>query len=169
VNLTEEGELAGGGEPLKPYHELLIAEAQDRGLSLPEHHRFEIPDTYIIDDAGYDQILEYIRQELDSGKIVYVHCWGGKGRTSTVVGCLLIDDGLDYAATIARIAELRAGTGKAIDPVPRHRGAAARSCASLGDKGSGDDFTRWFERITGFRDDPVTTLSAGHTIRLVRR
>ena len=47
VNLTEAGELAGGGRPLKPYHELLIAEAQDRGLSLPEHHHFEIPDTYI--------------------------------------------------------------------------------------------------------------------------
>ena len=88
VNLTESGELAGGGRPLKPYHELLIAEAQDRGLSLPEHHRFEIPDTYIIDDAGYDSILEHIGRELDSGKVVYVHCWGGKGRTGTVVRIL---------------------------------------------------------------------------------
>ena len=41
-----------------------------------------------------------------------------KGRTSTVVGCLLIDDGLDYEAAIARIAELRAGTRKAIDACP---------------------------------------------------
>ena len=91
VNLTEAGELAGGGRPLKPYHELLIAEAQARGLRLPEHHRFEIPDTYIIDDAGYDSILEHIGRELDSGKVVYVHCWGGKGRTGTVVGAWLIE------------------------------------------------------------------------------
>jgi hypothetical protein len=41
-----------------------------------------------------------------------------QGRTSTVVGCLLIDAGLDYEATIARIAELRAGTRKAIDACP---------------------------------------------------
>ena len=119
VNLTEEGELAGGGQPLKPYHELLIAEAQDRGLSLPEHHRFEIPDTYIIDDAGYDSILEHIRQELDSGKVVYVHCWGGKGRTGTVIGSWLIEqEGLDYAGTLQRLRELRRGTRKAHHPVP---------------------------------------------------
>ena len=55
-------ELAGAGQPLMPYHELLIAEAQDSGLRLPEHHRFDIPDTHIIDDAGYDSILEHIRQ-----------------------------------------------------------------------------------------------------------
>lgn len=27
--------------------------------------------------------------------VVYVHCWGGKGRTCTVIGCRLIDGGLD--------------------------------------------------------------------------
>jgi hypothetical protein len=43
-----------------------------------------------------------------------VHCRGGKGRTSTVVGCL-IDGGPDYESAISRIAELRAGTCKAVD------------------------------------------------------
>lgn len=43
---------------------------------------------------------------------------GGKGRTCTVVGCLLIDDGLDYESAIARIAELRAGTRKALEVCP---------------------------------------------------
>ena len=119
VNLTEEGELAGGRQLLKPYHGLLIAEAQDRGLSLPEHHRFEIPDTYITDDAGYDQILEHIRQEFDSGKIVYVHRWGGKGHTRTVSGSWLIEhEGLDCAGTLRRLRELRRGTRKADHPVP---------------------------------------------------
>jgi hypothetical protein len=35
-----------------------------------------------------------------------------------VVGCLLIDGGLDYEAAIARIAQLRAGTRKAIHACP---------------------------------------------------
>jgi protein-tyrosine phosphatase len=72
----------------------------------------------VLDDEGYDEIVDRIRGEIDSGRVVYVHCWGGKGRTSTVVGCLLIDDGLDYDAAIARVAELRAGTRKAIDACP---------------------------------------------------
>jgi protein-tyrosine phosphatase len=50
--------------------------------------------------------------------VVYLHCWGGKGRTCTVVGCLLIDGGLDYEAAIVRIAQLRAGTRKAIHACP---------------------------------------------------
>ena len=72
----------------------------------------------VIDHDGYDRILARIRDEMNAGRIVYVHCWGGKGRTSTVVGCLLIDDGLDYESAIVRIAELRAGTRKAIDACP---------------------------------------------------
>ena len=72
----------------------------------------------VIDHDGYDEILARIRDEISAGRVVYVHCWGGKGRTSTVVGCLLIDDGLDYEAALARIAELRAGTRKADEACP---------------------------------------------------
>jgi protein-tyrosine phosphatase len=77
-----------------------------------------IPDVDIIDQAGYDRIRACIRSEIDSGRVVYLHCWGGKGRTSTVVGCLLIDGGLDYDSAVARIAELRAGSRKAVDTCP---------------------------------------------------
>jgi hypothetical protein len=118
VNLTKADELAGGGHPLKPYDKLLIAEAEDRGLEVT-HTRFEIPDTYIIDDAGYDEILTHIRNELDSGKVVLAHCWGGKGRTGTVVGAWLIEnEGLDYYGAIHRMRDLRRGTKKAHHPVP---------------------------------------------------
>jgi protein-tyrosine phosphatase len=72
----------------------------------------------VLAGEGYDEIVDRIRGEIDSGRTVYVHCWGGKGRTTTVVGCLLIDGGLDYDAAIARLAELRAGTRKASDICP---------------------------------------------------
>ena len=72
----------------------------------------------VIDQDGYDRIIACIHSEIDAGRTVYVHCWGGKGRTCTVVWYLLIDGGLDYDGAIKRIAELRAGTRKAVDPCP---------------------------------------------------
>ena len=41
-----------------------------------------------------------------------VHCWGGIGRTGTVIGCVLADQGMEYDAVIARLASLRRGTRK---------------------------------------------------------
>jgi len=81
--------------------------------------RFAIPDTSVIDDAGYDRILAHIRAELDAGHRVFVHCWGGKGRTGTVVGAWLIaQDGVGHPEVLDRMQELRIGTRKAGQPVP---------------------------------------------------
>ena len=38
-------------------------------------------------------ILDAIDDALDESKTVYVHCWGGVGRTGTVVGCWLVRHG----------------------------------------------------------------------------
>jgi hypothetical protein len=109
VNLTQAGEKTWGGAPLVPYH---------RGLPA-RHRRFPIPDNGVISDAGYDEILEYIRDEIAAGRVVYVHCWGGKGRTGTVVGAWLIEqEGLGYPEVLDRLQELRAGTRKAHHRVP---------------------------------------------------
>jgi hypothetical protein len=102
---------------LAAYGAALESAAEEAGRQI-HHFAHPIPDMGVIDHEAYDRILTRIRSEMDSGRIVYVHCWGGKGRTSTVVGCLLIDEGLDYNGAIARIAELRAGTRKAIDACP---------------------------------------------------
>jgi protein-tyrosine phosphatase len=102
---------------LEPYQEALHKACERAGSDI-RHFANPIPDMDVIDQAGYDRILSCIRGEIDCGRVVYLHCWGGKGRTSTVVGCLLIDGGLDYDAAIARIAELRAGTRKADEVCP---------------------------------------------------
>ncbi len=110
-------DLTTDDDPLAPYEELLRATAEKAGRTV---RRFShpIPDMGVIDQEGYERILARIRTEMDAGRLVYVHCWGGKGRTSTVIGCLLADDGLDYESTIARIAELRAGTCKGDESCP---------------------------------------------------
>ena len=103
---------------MESYVETLCEEADRAGAREPHYQRFPIPDTDVISHEGYDEILDYIQSELDAGRIVYVHCWGGKGRTSTVIGCRLIDGGLDYDGAMARIRELRAGTKKSHHRVP---------------------------------------------------
>lgn len=55
------------------------------------------------------RILDDIDEARASGGIAYVHCWGGVGRTGTVIGCWLMRHGLDDGDPIARIAELRTG------------------------------------------------------------
>jgi protein-tyrosine phosphatase len=105
---------------LDPYQEPLPAAAKEAERRI-RHFAHPIPDMGVIDPEGYDAIIARILREMGSGRVVYVHCWGGKARTSTVVGCLLIDGGLDYDAAVARIAELRAGTRKAVDPCPESR------------------------------------------------
>ena len=48
-------------------------------------------------DGGPDEmkeILDAVDLALDSGRNVYVHCWGGSGRTGMVVGCWLRRHGL---------------------------------------------------------------------------
>lgn len=104
-------------DDLTPYQARLRAAAENSGRTA-RYFSHPIPHYGVIDDAGYDAILARIHSELDDGRTVHVHCWGGKGRTSTVIGCLLAESGLRYDDVIDRIAELRVGTRKAADLCP---------------------------------------------------
>ena len=112
VDLTEAGESG-----LRPYTAHVEAVAEARHLDL-QHRRMPIPDFHVLpDDAGYDAILAAIAEARTRGA-VYVHCWGGKGRTGTVIGCLLADEGRTYDEVIAHLTTLRQGTRKAQHTVP---------------------------------------------------
>ena len=70
----------------------------------------------------------HVLDEIDAARAqnegAYVHCWGGVGRTGTVIGCWLVRHGLDRGDAVARIAELRAGIAGA-RPSPETPGQIA--------------------------------------------
>ena len=103
INLTVAGEYG-----LPPYEDLLAKEAADMGRPVV-CSRMSIPDFGIPTAEEMRQILDGLQAALDDGGVVYLHCYGGIGRTGTVVGCYLREQGLDGEAALSRIARLRLG------------------------------------------------------------
>jgi protein-tyrosine phosphatase len=62
-------------------------------------------------------ILDRLRAEIDAGRTCYVHCWGGIGRTGTVIACWLKESGLDAAAALDEV-QRRYASG--MEKVVRH-------------------------------------------------
>ncbi len=102
---------------LEPYSTIIDEVAAARGLAL-NRLACPIPDMGVIDASGYDAIAAEIRDRAQHGG-VYVHCWGGIGRTGTVIGCLLANAGLSGEAALARITVLRSHSRKAHIPAPQ--------------------------------------------------
>jgi len=73
-------------DPLEPYEDLLCEVSKD----LARRMSFGIPDVSVPSSRHLmADILDAIDRELAAGNGVYVHCWGGVGRTGTVIGCWL--------------------------------------------------------------------------------
>lgn len=101
---------------LAPYDARLADVAERRGLELARVTH-PIPDVGTIEDDGYDAIVATIAESTNQGA-VYVHCWGGIGRTGTVIGCILVDQGLTGEQALTRMAALRSRTRQARSRAP---------------------------------------------------
>ena len=86
VDLTRPGEMA-------PYESILRAEAAAIGRNV-EYHRHTIPDMGVPERYAMLRLLDMLDDAVAAGHTVYVHCWGGVGRTGTVVGCYLVRHGM---------------------------------------------------------------------------
>src|SRR5262245_22147025 len=99
VDLTEACEL-------RPYDTLLAEMAKARGTEATyfRHpiHDVSVPSSPIV----MREILDAVDTVLWKGGIVYVHCWGGIGRTGTVIGCHLVRQGMTGEEALARVGEL---------------------------------------------------------------
>ena len=92
IDLTEDH------ERLKPYAYLLEG---------PSHERFGIRDEHVpATDELTKQALDAIDRHLEAGRTVYVHCWGGVGRTGTIIGCWLSRHYGSGQAALDRLREL---------------------------------------------------------------
>ncbi len=105
IDLTEPHELTA-------YDELLEDIAREMNVEV-SYERISIRDLGIPPREVMDAILATIRSQIAAGSTVYVHCWGGVGRTGTVVGCWLVEEGQPCDEVFERIRALRAHTPEA--------------------------------------------------------
>jgi hypothetical protein len=85
IDLTEPHEL-------RPYLPLLQEQAALHGTRV-SYQRLPIVDFDVPDIASMRAILLSIDGALADDHHVYVHCWGGLGRTGMVIGCYLVRHG----------------------------------------------------------------------------
>jgi hypothetical protein len=97
IDLTTPGELP-------PYLPVLEDLARARGTGI-EYRRFPIDDRGLPTPGRMTEILDAIDASLAGGRPVYLHCWGGVGRTGTTVGCYLVRHGRSGAQALDRLAE----------------------------------------------------------------
>lgn len=106
ICLQEEHETNNCGFEFEPYVPKLQQLAQQRGIAISTH-RFPIQDDNIPSPEQMKAILRIIKQSLNEKHPVYVHCWGGHGRTGTVVACFLIEQGRSPENVFGEIRQLR--------------------------------------------------------------
>ncbi len=85
------------------YDRLLYEEASLYQVKV-SHQRFAIGDYGLPTPELMTRILDTLDAELAAGRKVYLHCWGGIGRTGTTVGCYLVRRGLSGEAALHQVA-----------------------------------------------------------------
>ena len=92
IDLTEEH------ENLSAYTGLLKAAS---------HQRFPIRDVSVPDSRHTTiAILDAIDQHQKQDRMVYLHCWGGVGRTGVIVGCWLARHGCAGEFALTQLREI---------------------------------------------------------------
>ena len=90
---------------LVPYEPLLKELAPLYELEV-NYTRISIRDRGIPTVEAMRRILDTVDEAIEKKRKVYVHCWGGIGRTGTVVGCYLVRHGETPKHALAEVDKL---------------------------------------------------------------
>ena len=86
-----------------PEYESLLASIRPDA----SYRRFAIEDHGLPEEAAVvAAALDCVDEALAAGRIVYIHCRAGVGRTGTVLGCYLVRHGAQNEAALDRLADL---------------------------------------------------------------
>ncbi|HEX8326599.1 MAG TPA: ADP-ribosylglycohydrolase family protein [Hymenobacter sp.] len=104
-DLTEAHELTS-------YEPLLEELASAKGIDIT-YQRYPIKDVDVPDSATLEAVLSALADTVHAGRKAAVHCWGGVGRTGTILGCYLVRaQNLSGSQALARIAQEWQGVEK---------------------------------------------------------
>ncbi|MFC1794637.1 dual specificity protein phosphatase family protein [Planctomycetota bacterium] len=93
INLMEPDKMDYNGELFTPYDPIVADIAKSNQYDVV-CLRFPVKDLNVPHPDQMIDILDSIDKAIEGQRNVYVHCWGGVGRTGTVVGCFLLRHGL---------------------------------------------------------------------------
>ena len=106
INLMEPKETDNFGKLFTSYEEIYRNLGAEKGMDVSMVRRpirdFDVPTPELM-----ASIVGEINRFIELGLPVYVHCWGGRGRTGTVIGCWLVNQGLTGQEALDRIRWLR--------------------------------------------------------------
>jgi len=91
-------------DEILPYTQALFDEAKAYGIEV-KHYRFPIEDFGLPTPEQMNSILDRIDESLQAGHKMYLHCWGGIGRTGTTVGCYLVRRGRTGEEALKQLAQ----------------------------------------------------------------
>lgn len=97
IDLTRPGE-----NP--PYNTVLNEQAKAYDTEA-RYYRFAIGDFGLPSPELMKSILDQLDESLGRGGKVYLHCWGGIGRTGTTVGCYLVRRGRTGEEALRQLAK----------------------------------------------------------------
>ncbi len=118
ISLLEPQEYDPSEYPFAPYVDHMESIAQNLKMSVT-FDQISIKDFSVPTERQMVLILNQIDMCIKYDKPVYVHCWGGKGRTGTVVGCYLTKHGMAAGIdTIEMIKKKKKNTVDFSDPSP---------------------------------------------------